>query len=605
MLVGLQGWGCVTRCLPAYMLVDNGRNDALTVRSEDLVDVSGLELRSERIGALPLINVVYDRLGIDGLLERYVPVDDARLRVAPAVALGVVIRNLVIRREPVYGLGRWAAGFDPALLGLSGMAAEALNDDRVGRVLGRLFDADRASLLTRLVLDAIEVYDIDTSRLHNDSTSITFSGAYEQADGRARGGKPTPAIVRGHNKDGRPELKQLVWILTVSADGAVPIAHRVVDGNTNDDTTHIDTWDGLAALTGRTDFLYVADSKLATRANMDHIHRAEGRFVAVLPASRREDRTFRDWIVENDPTWTFAMRRSSRYADAPDDLWHTTPAPWPSAEGYRIVWVRSSAKIERDAKTRHNRIAKAIAAIDTINQRLASPRCRMKTITAVEQTVKAELAQLNATRWVHFTVTEDTEETFRQEKRGRPGDNTRYRKIVRTHRRVRFEVDETQVAHDAASDGMWPLITNDRTLSDAEVLAAYKWQPNLEKRHAQLKGTHHVAPMWLRDPARIEGLLACEFIALLVSALIERALRHAMHQRDIPNLAVYPEDRTCTAPTTARIIDLFEHVARHHLTTPDGTVLRTFAPELTDLQHQILDLLDIPTAVYTTTSLGG
>jgi hypothetical protein len=33
-------------------------------------------------------------------------------------------------------------------------------------------------------------------------------------------------------------------------------------------------------------------------------------------------------------------------------------------------------------------------------------------------------------------------------------------------------------------------------------------------------------------------------------------------------------------------------------------VLRTFAPELTDLQHQILDLLDIPTAVYTT-SLGG
>jgi hypothetical protein len=68
----------------------------------------------------------------------------------------------------------------------------------------------------------------------------------------------------------------------------------------------------------------------------------------------------------------------------------------------------------------------------------------------------------------------------------------------------------------------------------------------------------------------------------IVSALIERALRHAMHQRDIPNLAVYPEDRTCTAPTTARIIDLFEHLARHHLTTPDGTVLRTFAPELTD-----------------------
>ena len=107
--------------------------------------------------------------------------------------------------------------------------------------------------------------------------------------------------------------------------------------------------------------------------------------------------------------------------------------------------------------------------------------------------------------------------------------------------------------------------------------------------------------LWLRDPARIEGLLACEFIAMLISALIERALRQAMQQRGVPHLPIYPEDRTCTAPTTARIIETFDTIARHHLTTPDGTVLRTFPPELTDLQHQILDLLDIPTSTYTAT----
>lgn len=161
----------MTRCLPAYMLADSWRNGVPATTSEDEVDVSGLELRSERIGALPLVNAVYDRLGVDRLLERYVPADDARLRIAPSVALGVVIRNLVLGREPVYGLGRWAEGFDPQLLGLSGLPADALNDDRVGRMLGRLFDADRASLLTRLVLDAIEIYDIDVSRLHNDSSA--------------------------------------------------------------------------------------------------------------------------------------------------------------------------------------------------------------------------------------------------------------------------------------------------------------------------------------------------------------------------------------------------------------------------------------------------
>ncbi|EQD67892.1 hypothetical protein B1B_05777, partial [mine drainage metagenome] len=55
---------------------------------------------------------------------------------------------------------------------------------------------------------------------------------------------------------------------SVSADGAVPVACRIADGNTEDSTTHIETWDLLVALFGRSDFLYVADSKLSTRDNM-------------------------------------------------------------------------------------------------------------------------------------------------------------------------------------------------------------------------------------------------------------------------------------------------------------------------------------------------
>jgi len=42
-------------------------------------------------------------------------------------------------------------------------------------------------------------------------------------------------ITWGHSRDHRPHLKQLVWILTVAADGSVPIAYRLADGNTNDD----------------------------------------------------------------------------------------------------------------------------------------------------------------------------------------------------------------------------------------------------------------------------------------------------------------------------------------------------------------------------------
>jgi transposase len=522
-----------------------------------------------------------------------------RLKLAPATALGVVVRNLLVSRRPLYALGEWAASFDAALLGLSSDEVELLNDDRVGRSLSRLFDADRASLLTRVVLDAIANFDIDVSQLHNDSTTVTFAGSYAAADGHTRGGKATPAVVHGHNKDHRPDLKQLVFILTVAADGAVPIAHRVVDGNTGDDLTHIATWDGLVALAGRSDFLYIADSKLATRSNMDHIADRGGRFVSVLPATRKEDAAFRDWIIDHTPTFTEALRRPARRADDPDEVWHTTPAPWPSAEGHRIVWVRSSSKIGRDADTRHDRIARGIAALDQLNQRLASPRCRIKTLLAAEQAATTALAHTNAARWITFEVTAEQIEDFRQEKRGRPGANTRYRKTVRTQLSIRWSTDEERIARDAASDGCFPLISNDRQLDDAGLLAAYKYQPHLEKRHAQLKGTQLVAPMFLRDPARIEALLCCHFLALLVQALIERHLRTAMADTGLDQLSLYPEDRGCKAPTTARILEIFTGLTRHHLYNANGQPVQTFHPELTDLQRQVLDLLDIPTSAYT------
>ncbi|MGH3675401.1 MAG: DUF4277 domain-containing protein, partial [Mycobacterium sp.] len=177
------------------------------------------QLRSELVGPLPVINHFLARIGLAGSLERFVPHDDARLRLAPGTVLGVVVRNLVTGREPVYAMGEWAAAYEPALLGLASGDVGALNDDRVGRTLERLFDADRASLLTEVVLRAVREFEIDCSQLHNDSTSVSFTGLAYPGGGARRGGKTVPAVTFGHNKDHRPYLRQLVWVLTVSADG--------------------------------------------------------------------------------------------------------------------------------------------------------------------------------------------------------------------------------------------------------------------------------------------------------------------------------------------------------------------------------------------------
>ena len=235
-------------------------------------------LHSKRLGPLPLVNHFLQRIGLEQLLDKHVPTRDRRSTVAHAQALGVLLRSIIVEREPIYRQQESAVSFAAELFGLSAAQMWQLGDDRIGRALDRLFDADRAALLTEVVLSVGEKFAVRFSELHNDSTSVRFCGQYRGASGHLIRDRTPPAITYGYSKDHRPDLKQLLFILTTEAEGGVPVQFRVADGNTNDSTTHIETWNTLRALAGRADFLYVADSKLCSRDNLDHIHRAGGRF---------------------------------------------------------------------------------------------------------------------------------------------------------------------------------------------------------------------------------------------------------------------------------------------------------------------------------------
>lgn len=556
-------------------------------------------LTTRYLGALPVVGHFAGRMGLHRLLDAWVPADDARLALDPAVVIAAVVANLAIEHRPLYALSERAAVYEPSLLLLGEDGPGLLNDDRVGRMLDRLFQADRGSLLTELMVGVIAEFGIDCSRLHNDSTSVSVHGTYQAADGEDVAGTPAPAIMRGHSKDHRPDLKQLVFILTVSGDHAVPVIYRLADGNTSDDPTHIPTWDQLVRLTGGPGFLYVADCKLASEEAMGHIHRGGGRFITVLPRSRKEDAAFRAWMQDHEPGWAEALRAPGRIGE-PDQVWSTCQAPWPSAEGYRVVWVHDSGKRLRDAAARARKIEKGVEAIgDDLTGRLSSPRSRLRTAAAVHAAAEAALADSGAGRWVRFTVTEKIQESFRQTRAGRPGPDTGYRRIEKKTFEVTCDIDYQQVAYDAVSDGCWPLITNDRDMTGAEVLAAYRYQPNLERRHHLLKGVQDAAPIWIKTIPRIEAIFLCHFIALLIGALIERQIRMAMKAAEIARIPVYPELRGCAAPSADRIFEIFAHVARHELRDATGALVQVFEPEFTELQLKILDLLDVPVTAYT------
>jgi transposase len=557
------------------------------------------DLDSKTIGVLPIVNHFLNRLKIRGLLEKYLPPSDERAKLAAEKALEVLLRNIILCRAPLYSVGEWAAQMVPSLLGLRPTQIELLNDDRVGRALDRLFEADRSAMLTELVVGMVRDFEIELEQFHNDSTTLTLHGEYLEADGHTERGNPTLVVIFGHNKDHRPDLKQLLWILTVSEDGAVPVHFKVADGNTQDSTTHIETWEVLRLLVGDPNFLYVADSKLCSRENLSHIHEAGGKFITVLPQSRKEDRLFKEWLSHHTPAWEEIARfPHPRRKDGPPDIVRAVKSPIPDADGYRLIWFHSSHKRERDAGSRQDRIIRACKKLDVLKAKLEGPRCRYSTLKGVELAVREILVNASADTWIRYQIQPWQKENYRQERRGRPGKDTRWRRRVKMCFRLSWEIEEEKVRQDALSDGIFPLLTNCKDLSFLAIYTAYKTkQPLVEKRHDLLKNTLEVTPAYLKSVSRLEAFLFMSYIAITVHALIERELRKAMERDELEALPLYPENRECRAPTMARLIEVFGNLQRHILSKA-GEIVQRFNPQLSELQQQILDLLRLSPGLF-------
>lgn len=332
-------------------------------------------LTSYGVGALPILDRVIVRAKIADFLREFM-VEDKRCTVSPVSGTLVLLKNYLVSREPIYGVGEWARQFRPGLLGLSAPQVSSLNDDRVGRCLDRLFEADCSSFVLAVTRHVVKEFGIDLSEIHNDSTTVTFFGQYAGAEVETTvKGRTAPAITWGHNKDHRPDLKQLLYNLTVSSDGAVPIVFGVENGNVTDDKTHQGNWDLVCKIVGGPNFIYVADSKLATHENMSHIARRGGRFLSVLPRTRSEDKAFRQTLLTGTVEWEEIHKRFDENGVLADTV-RASKQSATTSDGFRLLWFHSSRKVELDRQARARRVRRGIGELSSLRLKLRSPRTR-------------------------------------------------------------------------------------------------------------------------------------------------------------------------------------------------------------------------------------
>jgi transposase len=557
------------------------------------------QLRSFDVGAMPLVNHILQRMGLEALLEEHLPPDDPRTELPTSQALLVLVRNVLLSREPIYGVGEWAARFAPDLFDLWENEVPLLSDDRLGRCLVAAFLGVVPQLAIALTKNVRDEFKLGLNELHNDSTTVTFYGAFTAAaEEGLRGGRQTPAITWGHNKDHRPDLKQLLYTLTVSDDGGVPVYFTTASGNVADDRTHVATWDLLYQLVGHADFLYVADCKLASVRNMTHIAARGGRFVTVLPRTRKEDKQFRERLrgVAGAVRWNSLYEVKDKHGELLD-RWTVCGDESLSNDGFRLLWYHSTRKAGLDAATRQRRISQTVQALTELRGRLTGPRTRFRKRQVVQQAVERLLAEHEAANWISVKIEEQEDVEYQQATAGRPNSKTQYVKKTRDRYDLTWTLNQEALSQAEREDGVFPLLTNDRALSAEEVLRAYKRQPLIEKRFSQFKTDFAVAPVYLQDVGRISGLLAVYFFALVVQTLLERELRGAMKAAGIQSLPLYPEGRPCARPTTHRLIELFEPIQRHELHV-DGGEPRIMVTELTPVQRQVIELLGLSPDEY-------
>jgi transposase len=199
----------------------------LSESSDDRRDIMATTIQQiHPVAHLPLVLGVLRRLEVATVLDRLIPPHPAH-----GLACGRGVEALVLAmldgHHALYTVGRRLEERGMVTLLQPGLTRAALNDDRLGHILDALCAAHLNTVFGAIALKALEVSALPTLWLHQDTTTITLYGAYEDEPKSPEA--PHPAS--GHSQEGRDDLTQVLLRLGVSGDGGIPLRLGMRDGH--------------------------------------------------------------------------------------------------------------------------------------------------------------------------------------------------------------------------------------------------------------------------------------------------------------------------------------------------------------------------------------
>ncbi|ABA20307.1 transposase, IS4 family [Trichormus variabilis ATCC 29413] len=494
--------------------------------------------------------------------------------VSPGQAIKAMILNgLGLLSAPLYLFEKFFVGKATEHLLGEGIKAEHLNDDRLGRVLDKLYEAGLTQVFVTVALAAAEKFGVKHESLHLDSSSFHVHGEYANNSTANEASPGQIKIIKGYSRDHRPDLKQFIVDLMCSGDGDIPLYLRVADGNEADSAMFAQILKEFHQQ-WEIDALFVADAALYSQDNLKQMDSL--RWISRVPATL----TTAQMLMENISQEAFVDSAMTGYRIAECGCDYA---------GVKQRWlvVESEARTESDLKQLEKRLIKQLEQAQSQLRQLSQQEfaCAADAL----QAAKCFETQQRFHQLAHLEVIEHK----RHAKSGRPRKDAQPRQ---SHYQIRATVvaNEVAIATEKQRAGRFILATNvldTYQLSNDDLLQEYKAQQSTERGFRFLKDPlFFTSSVFLNSPQRVAALAMVMGLCLLVYSLGQRTLRQALAQakQTINNQLGKPT----ASPTLRWVFQCFMSI---HLVTLSGF---EYIANLTDERRWILQFFGAPCRKY-------
>jgi transposase len=521
------------------------------------------------VAHLPLVLGVIRKLNVAALIDTFCPPHPAHVlscgRGVEALLLAILDGHHALSKV---GARLEERGMIPLLQ--PGLTRAALHDYRLGQILEALFAAQLNRVFGAIALNALEVYSLLTPWLHQDTTTITLYGAYEE-EARPGEGLVPPRPAYGHSKDGRDDLKQVLLSLGVSSDG-LPLRMGLRDGNTSDSIETPIAIEACVALGLDGVRGIVADSKAYCKRTLGLCLEQRVGLITLVPRTCAVRQEVEAWGQQHGGL-PLLLEKPGRTRQEPPRCWHgqsvVRRVPVEYADGrldvaeIRFLVVHSS-QLAPQAATAY--AAAQAKEAERVAEHIQRVEARWFACAAAAEAAIAEYEGRGQGRrgrkprpWryhvLHYQV-EAVSVPQKRPRRGRPPKaeapqvEVRYRLVVHPEALLPSE--------DAHGWTVLATTLQSEACTDVEILQAYQEQHiTVEPGFRWIKNPAAISPVWLEKPARIAALAMLTVVGLLVYAIIQRQVR--LYLRDHAQQVLGNKGPTAT-PTAAGGFALFAPV---------------------------------------------